>query len=45
MFASSIGNRREIALMLKADSGRLKRRVEAALEATPQVAEVKVWGL
>ncbi|NES96558.1 MAG: hypothetical protein F6K32_15255 [Desertifilum sp. SIO1I2] len=44
VFASSIANRREIALMLKADSGRLKRRVEAALDATPQVAEVKVWG-
>lgn len=44
VFASSMANRREIAVLLKMDTGRLGRRVEAALDATPQITEVKVWG-
>lgn len=44
VFAASAQNRREIATLLKSDSGNLWKRVEAALQVTPKQPEIRVWG-
>ena len=43
VFQASSENRREVTSLLKADTGRLWNRVEAALKVDPQ-PEVKAWG-
>ncbi|WP_339382160.1 hypothetical protein [Aetokthonos hydrillicola] len=44
MFEASPDNAQEITTLLKADTGRLWNRVEAALKVKPNRSEVKAWG-
>lgn len=44
VFSASRENTQEVVPLLKADSGRLWHRVEAALKVKPDRLEVKAWG-
>ncbi|MBO3458159.1 hypothetical protein [Aetokthonos hydrillicola] len=44
VFEASPDNAQEITTLLKADTGRLWNRVEAALKVKPNRSEVKAWG-
>lgn len=44
VFAANAENSMETAALLKADSGRLQNRVDAALRVSPTQADVRSWG-